>query len=65
MKGAQRYNILLAALGHDLLEDTSIDPTSLLLQFGENVMALISEATIQSADRSQARSLSRSGQSSK
>jgi (p)ppGpp synthase/HD superfamily hydrolase len=40
---ARRENILLAGLGHDLLEDTSIDRSSLSLRFGDP--ALISEVT--------------------
>jgi (p)ppGpp synthase/HD superfamily hydrolase len=43
--GAQRENILLAALGHDLLEDTSIDRSSLSGQFSDDVAALIWEVT--------------------
>ena len=42
---ALRDNILLAGLGHDLLEDTNIDRSSLSLRFGDDVVALISEVT--------------------
>jgi (p)ppGpp synthase/HD superfamily hydrolase len=42
---AEREKILLAGLGHDLLEDTKIDPERLRLEFGEEVFAFISEVT--------------------
>lgn len=56
---AARDDLYLAALGHDLYEDTAVEPIDIRLQFGERVDAWIQGMTNYDGDEDRAAYLSR------